>query len=282
DHENLRGPLIVGHTVCLFVAFISVILRFWARRLVKTYWGADDWMNAGGLVITGVYTAANLVMIGRGMGRHIWWLEDLPSFVKVFRYSPYACEKVTYNMAIPLIKSSILLLYHRIFPQQWFHRALLGLGIFIVGYSLAQIISTILQCTPIESLWGGSPKEHCINYPLLIKICGTINILTDVAILALPIPSLWKLNLSMARKRLLIVMFLAGGIACIASIIRLFYASTVCSNLSTGDYAIPALIANAELCIGVLAANLPTYRPLVSALISRRLADDTKRTRGAG
>jgi hypothetical protein len=119
--------------------------------------------------------------------------------------------EVLYNAAIPVIKSSILLLYRRIFPQLWLNRALLVLGLFIVSYSVAQILADIFQCTPANSLWGERPKKYCINYPLLIKIGGIINILTDAAILALPIPSLWKLNLSTARKRLLIVMFLIGG-----------------------------------------------------------------------
>jgi hypothetical protein len=51
DDDTLRVPLIVGHAVCLFVAVVSVSLRFWARRLGKTFMGADDWVNAAGLVI---------------------------------------------------------------------------------------------------------------------------------------------------------------------------------------------------------------------------------------
>lgn len=57
---------------------------------------------------------------------------------------------------------------------------------------------------------------------------------------------------------------------------------TLLMNLS-GDYAIPALIANVELCVGVLAANLPTYRPLITTIISGRRATDTRGTsRAAG
>lgn len=50
---------------------------------------------------------------------------------------------------------------------------------------------------------------------------------------------------------------------------------------ASGDYAIPALIANVELCVGVLAANLPTFRPLITGIISRRRAMDTKHTLNA-
>lgn len=44
------------------------------------------------------------------------------------------------------------------------------------------------------------------------------------------------------------------------------------------DYAIAALIVNAELCVGVLAANLPTYRPLILRMVWNRSVTDTKRS----
>ncbi|KAF2245034.1 hypothetical protein BU26DRAFT_434462 [Trematosphaeria pertusa] len=187
--------------------------------------------------------------------------------------------EIIYNAAIPFIKVSILLLYHRIFPQQWLNRALLWLGSFILAYSIAQIFADIFQCIPVDSLWGASPNRYCINYPLLIKICGVINILTDVAILALPMPSLLKLNLSASRKRLLMITFSIGGIACVGAIVRLFYVDKIGNSYdATWDYGIPALVANVELCVGVLAANLPTYRPLITTITSSRHATDTRRT----
>jgi hypothetical protein len=119
--------------------------------------------------------------------------------------------EIMYNAAIPFIKASILLLYHRIFPQLWMKRALLWLGFFILACSIAQIFADIFQCIPVGSLWGAHRKQYCINFPLLIKIFGVINILTDVAILALPMPSLWKLKLSESKKRLLLITFSIGG-----------------------------------------------------------------------
>jgi hypothetical protein len=50
DHDDLREPLVVGHSVCFSVAFISVILRFWVRRLTKNFFGMDDWMILAGMV----------------------------------------------------------------------------------------------------------------------------------------------------------------------------------------------------------------------------------------
>jgi hypothetical protein len=50
DRDDIRKPLIVAHSVSLSVAFFSVVLRFWVRRLIKTFWGMDDWMSMAGMV----------------------------------------------------------------------------------------------------------------------------------------------------------------------------------------------------------------------------------------
>ncbi|KAF1919979.1 hypothetical protein BDU57DRAFT_513312 [Ampelomyces quisqualis] len=280
DDATRRVPLIVGHAVCLFVAVVSVTLRFWARRLVKTFLGADDWVNAAGLLFTGAYTAISWVLIENGMGRHIWWLDDLELFVKLS-----LVVEVTYIVAILLIKSSILLLYHRIFPQLWFKWTLLGFGMFITAHFLASFIANLVRCTPMESLWDAAISKQCINYSLLVKITGSINILTDFAILALTIPLLWALNLSTARKSLLLLVFMIGSAACVASVLRLVYTDKHSnSDDPTWDNAIPALITTVELCIGLLATNLPTYHPFISRLVSSERANGaTKRSsKGSG
>lgn len=117
-----------------------------------------------------------------------------------------------YNVSIPATKLSILFLYKRIFPQPWFNRTLMGLGAFIIAYSIAQIFGDIFQCIPVSSLWGATVAKHCIDYPKLIISMGVVNTITDIVMLALPIPLLWNLNLSLARKRLLTALFLMGGL----------------------------------------------------------------------
>ena len=117
-----------------------------------------------------------------------------------------------YNVSIAVIKLSILFLYGRIFVQPWFKKALIALGAFVIAYSIAQIFGDIFQCVPIKSLWDPSVSGYCINYPDLIIIMGVINIVTEIIMLVLPLPLLWRLQLSRSRKSLLTVLFTMGGL----------------------------------------------------------------------
>lgn len=109
-------------------------------------------------------------------------------------------------------KISILMLYNRIFPLPWFRKTILGLGIFIVAYSVPQMFGTIFQCVPIHYQWTPGVVPKCIDYVAMIIACGVINIFTDFAILALPLPVLWRLQVSQHRKMALSFMFLIGSL----------------------------------------------------------------------
>lgn len=53
---------------------------------------------------------------------------------------------------------------------------------------------------------------------------GVINIITDWWILALPIPIVMSLSLERRTKWTICSLFLMGGVVCVISIVRLFYA----------------------------------------------------------
>lgn len=116
-----------------------------------------------------------------------------------------------YNVSIMVTKISILALFNRIFPYQWFKRTILGLGCFIVAYSIPQIFGTIFQCVPVHARWTPGTPATCIHYVGMIIACGVINIVTDFIMLGLPIPALWSLQVSSHRKWALTFMFLIGG-----------------------------------------------------------------------
>jgi hypothetical protein len=117
-----------------------------------------------------------------------------------------------YNVTLPVIKMSILSLYARIFPQERFNRILLVLGAFIIAYSLATVFADIFQCVPISSLWDATEPTFCMNYPALIISTGVVNTVTDIIMLSLPMPLLWKLQLSTTKKKLITSLFLMGGL----------------------------------------------------------------------
>ena len=132
---------------------------------------------------------------------------------------------IAYNMTMLAIKFSIIYFYRRIFPQLWFKHALITTGFIVAGTAISQIPLSIVPCTPIESQWDSNVKGKCINLGAAILGLAISNIVTDVILLTLPMPLLWRLNVSTSQRRLLVSLFLLGGWSVKSS--RLI---TVCSS----------------------------------------------------
>ena len=118
---------------------------------------------------------------------------------------------IAYNMTMLAIKFSIIYFYRRIFPQRWFKHALIATGAIVAGTAISQIPISIVPCTPINSQWDPNVKGKCINLGAAILGLAISNIVTDFMLLTLPMPLLWRLNVSASQRRLLISLFLLGG-----------------------------------------------------------------------
>ena len=109
------------------------------------------------------------------------------------------------------IKISILCLYRRIFPKRWLSYALLSVGIFTVGQTIALCFTTIFESVPISSRWNPH-KGHYLNFSAVSIAASTLNVATDIIILSLPIPIVWRLQAPRSRKVLILTTFLLGGL----------------------------------------------------------------------
>lgn len=71
---------------------------------------------------------------------------------------------------------------------------------------------SLFQCTPLEKLWNPTLPGHCINFLGAIIGNAVPNIVTDILILALPMPLLWHLQTGYLQKIMLSGVFLLGGL----------------------------------------------------------------------
>ncbi len=87
------------------------------------------------------------------------------------------------------------------------------LGGVVTAWWVAVVIVTSLQCRPIRRLWTPSITEGvCINTCAFIIGNAVPNIITDAAILSLPVHEVRKLNLRTLQKAAVTGMFLLGGL----------------------------------------------------------------------
>lgn len=119
-----------------------------------------------------------------------------------------AVVEVLYNFTVMWIKASILMLYLRIFPvpkfQMWTW-VMMGVDI---AYNLTFMICSIAQCLPINSRWDTKIPSVCLDYYAVVVVAsGVINIVTDVIILAMPIPMIHQLHIPGRKKHMLSAVF---------------------------------------------------------------------------
>ncbi|KAK0732395.1 hypothetical protein B0T21DRAFT_393906 [Apiosordaria backusii] len=126
-----------------------------------------------------------------------------------------------YKLTINLTKASILLLYLRIFPKQWFRTACFVLLAIILLYMVGTTVSSIWQCNPIPRAWDKSIPGTCINITANWYANAAFSITTDLVILGLPMHSIYTSHLPASQKLALMGVFALGLFTTITSILRM-------------------------------------------------------------
>jgi len=120
--------------------------------------------------------------------------------------------QIFYKFTINLTKTSILLLYLRIFSAKSVCRwVYVTLG-YVLCYAVASIFATIFQCTPIPRIWNHGLEGDCINLTAFWYANAASNIFSDIVILTLPMPLIGGLQLPRRQKFGLIFVFALGSL----------------------------------------------------------------------
>jgi len=292
-----RGPLAFAVTTgTLALATVFVAARLACRTLIVRQVSWDDyfiiiaWFLAFGLSFAIDYGTA------KGLGRH-------DADISAEEWDPLRRSEYTftilYNPALMAFKTSILIFYLRLSKNtQKVLRLASWLTLAIVN--LAGSVLTLLnifQCRPIEAAFNlTDPPGKCI--PLLTEfICSApVNIVTDLAILALPLPVLTSMRLPPRQKIILIITFALGIFVTIVDVIRIYYLqkaindapSTPSSDPEASFGGSPEFAWNASLAllwsavevnVGIACACIPTLKPLIIRILPAMLIDPHGSTR---
>lgn len=88
---------------------------------------------------------------------------------------------------------------------------LVGVAVFIMAWAVAAFFAGIFACYPIAANWDVTVKGVCIDYGTVTLVIGIANVAVDFVMLSLPMPQLWKLQMSTRRKVLLSFTVSAGS-----------------------------------------------------------------------
>lgn len=155
------------------------------------------------------------VMVSRGgIGYHAVWLKTyhpiaLQTFAKL-----QIVMVIMYSASVTFPKLSMLGLYLRIFVgKRERYAAYITMGVVSASF-LALALCALLQCHPLGYLWNkaGHPGGHCFNTGAFWRYGSLPNLVTDVVMMILPLPCIWKLKLSQKDKIGLLFTFITGSV----------------------------------------------------------------------
>ena len=109
------------------------------------------------------------------------------------------------------IKLSCLLFYRRIFGPSLLMRRLIYAGVvFILATYIGLLITSILGCLPVVKHWNPTVSGHCLPPGSTAYSSGALNVVSDIFVVFLPLPALWRLNMRLSRRLKVMAVFGLG------------------------------------------------------------------------
>ncbi|KAI0007920.1 major facilitator superfamily domain-containing protein [Xylariaceae sp. FL0662B] len=299
-HYPDRGPSVFAVTTAtLILASCFVAARLVCRIGIVRNVSWDDYIIVTAWLLAFALSFSIDLGTRKGLGRHD---EDIPDGDwNVLRRCEYVFS-ILYNPALMATKSSILIFYLRLSKntQKVLRLASWAVLVVVNVAGLVLTLMNIFQCRPARAafdLYDG--PASCI--PLLTEfICSApINIVTDLAILALPLPVLTSMRLPPRQKIILIITFTLGIFVTIVDVVRVYYLQQAIIEVSPipssdpvaqfGDSpefawnaSLSLMWSAVEVNVGIACACIPTLKPIIIRFLPAMLVDpDATARRGS-
>lgn len=209
--------------VMITLASAFVFFRMLSRAAIVKKVSIDDYFMVLAWIIDFGLSFAICYGTAWGLGQHEANIP--PSWQPTLRRANYAFT-VLYQPALMAVKTSILAFYlglptsNRIF--KW---ACIATLIVVNAGGLALTMVSVFQCHPISATFAivTPPTAHCTDIVTIYLSSAPLNIITDLAILFLPMPILTGMRLPRKQKIILVVTFGFGIFVAAVDVIRIAY-----------------------------------------------------------
>ena len=199
------------------------------------------------------------------------------------------------NPVLMATKTSILIFYLTLSKNQRIFRWATYTTLVVVNAAgLALTLLNIFQCHPIGAAFVESPPTTaiCTDIVTLYLSSAPVNIITDLAMLFLPMPVLTELRLPKKQKIILVITFSFGIFVTVVDVVRIAYlqgafqirlqevgqSNAAASGMIERDdfswYASLSFMWSAiEVHVGIMCASVPALKALAHRIMPSMLRD---------
>lgn len=280
--ENRASVVLAVTTAFLVVSTAFVALRLVSRIGVVRKVSRDDYFIVLAWLIAFGFSFSICYGTSVGLGRHEdavkrEWQRSLKQFEYAF--------SVLYNPALMATKTSICLFYLTLSKnQQIFKWSTIATLIVVNVAGIALTFLNIFQCRPVSAAFEDPTPSaaRCIDIVTLYLSSAPVNIITDLALLFLPMPILTAIRLPRNEKMILIVTFSFGAFVAVVDVVRIAYLQSASvarlqkhAEESRGDFSWIASLSfmwsAIEVHVGIICACVPGVKPLVAKVFPNLL-----------
>ncbi|KAB2569228.1 hypothetical protein DBV05_g12097 [Lasiodiplodia theobromae] len=268
DNPPNRNGLAWGvTTACTVILTLCLLIRLYARTWMEKKLRVEEvlMLCAYGAYWGTAYAGYSLIF-SPGYYVHTWNLRNGDLVYPLWLILIYGS---CYSAVQPLIKTAILLDWARIFVpsdkyKNTFWWGCMAISGFQCLWGVLCIILLNMQCIPHNAIWEFYVPSKCYELPKVMLSSGSIQVITDIAMVLLPQKMIWGLHLNWQKKLGVSIIFGVGVIASVAACFRL--AHTVAFSKTTDSmYLIGPLLfwACAEMTCGFFVLSIPCLPKIV-------------------
>ncbi|KAH0015710.1 hypothetical protein KCU78_g8094, partial [Aureobasidium melanogenum] len=252
------------YAISMFILFTRYAVRLRTVGLRGLYW--DDLCCVGVMIFNTIDSVTVHIIHYTGESSEVTeeWLRtatqadiDRVTYGSKLEYTAWC----SYPALIWSMKFTMLFFYKRLTLGSFHNKMIKYLFWFTsISYVVVWFV-LIFGCFPTQMNWQVTPMPpwKCAFRPQNFLAVAIPNILTDAAILMVPIPMLWQLKMPLKKKIVIAIVLSSGMFVIAAAIIRVVLsldAAPSAANINGWGVR--------ETFIGIFTINVPILRPLFS------------------
>lgn len=150
-------------------------------------------------------------MLDYGLGRRTWTLSqhELSMYVKIL-----FSANLMFDLGLCTTKTCALLFFSRVFPahanSKWFNWAIRITHGLNICWLIGIVVASFFLCIPVEASWDPNVQGDCSNQVPVYIGSAISSVVIDFIILLMPLPKIWRLQMSAVKKGGLMLVFLLG------------------------------------------------------------------------
>lgn len=210
-------------------------------------------------------------------GYHTRDVPELSEQDKILSDKVFFAQGLLYNPVLGLVKWSIILFLTRL--DDWrrnFRWTLVALQVFNVAYMVSVFLVVVFQCSPVHMYWNHHKTDNlvegkivndgytCIDQASFSLSTAGLSVLTDVAILLVPIAMMRNLRMPTRRKLAVIFVLSLGWVVAVVGIVRIkFFVDFWYGHFPDPSWNLWHTLSGVENNVAIMVACGPTVKAYI-------------------